>query len=190
MEDLKINETVEQAIKDINVIKESMVQSGNQISSIVYSIRDELTERDASRDFALKTGMSKASISKMVTAEKLRADYAISSDVSYNTIYKVRGLFDIDNDTIMATRDLLNQLKSADVILNLLCEPGNVADDSTEDTPEDTAEETADHTPDDTPDDSEETRSEIVAQIFEILDTYDIQKDDMKFLKMLIKGLR
>lgn len=193
--------TVDMAIESINAIKKDMIKSGNDISSIVYAIRDELEERNACRDFSIAVGMSKASISKMVTAEKLRADYAISSDVSYNTIYKVKDLFDIDNDTIMATRDLLNQLKSADVIRKLLWKPEDatalndndlayceadlsaLTESSTEDTAEDTAE------------DKNIIRlaneaKEIKSQVFDILSNYDISKEDMKLIKMLIQSLR
>lgn len=37
---------------------------------------------------------------------------------------------------------------------------------------------------------TEDTRSEMVSQILDILDNYDIAKDDMKLIKMLMKGLR
>lgn len=37
---------------------------------------------------------------------------------------------------------------------------------------------------------TEDTRSEMVSQILDILDNYDIAKDDMKSIKMLMKGLR
>lgn len=177
------------AVEAINNIKESMVQSGNDISRIVYAIREELSERNACRDFALAVGMSKGSISKMVTAETLRSTYGISSAVSYNTIYKVKDLLDNDEEThCWAVAHMLNELKSENDIRNAICKLDS-ADDTAEDTVDDVADNTADDT-DDTADDTEETRSEIVSQIFSILDTYDIQKDDMKLLKMLIKGLR
>lgn len=189
--DLKINETVEQAIKDIKTIKESMVQSGNDIARIVYGIRDELTERNACRDFALAVGMSKASISKMVTSETLRSVYGISSAVSYNTIYKVKDLLYSDNEqNCWDVAWLLNEGKSVSEIEHLLNTPEDTPDNTAEDTSEDASEDTADDTADNTVDDTAETRSEIVSQIFGILDSYDIQKDDIKLLKMLIKGLR
>ena len=165
-----MNELVTKAIKDINNIKDSMLKSGNDIARIIYRIRDELKERNACRDFGLAVGMSKASISKMVTAETYRAKLNIKSEVSYNTIYKVKDLFGIDDNTTITVVKMLNSLKSENEIRNLLCK--------SEDTAEDTAE------------DTEETRLEIINQIFSILDTYDIAKDDMKLIKMLIKGLR
>lgn len=186
-----MNELVAQAVKDINTIKQSMIKSGNDISRIVYGIRDELKERNACRDFGLAVGMSKASISKMVTAETYRVELGIIDAVSYNTIYKVKDLFSVDTDTTVATVYLLNQLKSEYEIRHSLCK--------SEDTAEETAEETAEHTAEDTTEDasedstedvSEDTHSEIVSQIFDILGNYDIAKDDMKLIKMLMKGLR
>lgn len=163
-----MNELLTQAVKDINTIKDSMAKSGNDIARIIYRICDELKERNAYLDFGMAVGMSKSSISKMVTAETYRVKLDIAREVSYNTIYKDKDLFGIDDGTTIMVVDMLNRLKSE--ILNLLCKT------------EDTAEDTADNT--------EETRSEIVTQIYDILNTYDISKDDMKLIKMLIKGLR
>lgn len=56
--------TVDMAIENINFIKNDMIKSGNEISSIVYAIRDELKDRNACRDFGLAVGMSKALITK------------------------------------------------------------------------------------------------------------------------------
>ena len=189
-----MNELVTQAIKDINNIKNSMVKSGNDIARIIYGIRDELKERNACRDFGVAVGMSKASISKMVTAETYRAELGITSEVSYNTIYKVKDLFGIDDNTTIMVVEMLNRLKSENEIRNLLCKSEDTAEDTADgtadDTAEDTAEDAAEDTAEDTADNTEETRSEIITQIFDILDTYDIAKDDMKLIKMLIKGLR
>lgn len=172
------------AVEAINNIKQTMIAEGNNISYIVYQIRDELKERNASRDFALKTGMSKASISKMIYAETTRELLDINSEVSCNTIYKLKPLM------CAHVADLLNEGKSVSEIEHMLSIPDDTPDDTADDTPDTTADVTPDDTSDEAPDDSEETRSEIVAQIFEILNSYDIQKDDMKLLKMLIKGLR
>lgn len=173
-----MNELVTQAVKDINTIKDSMVKSGNDIARIIYGIRDELKERNVCRDFGVAVGMSKASISKMVTSETYRAELGIASEVSYNTIYKVKDLFVIDDNTTITVVKMLNSLKSENEIRNLLCKSEGTAEDTAEDTTEDTA------------DNTEETRSEIITQIFDILNIYDIAKDDMKLIKMLIKGLR
>ena len=154
-----------------------MIKSGNDISSIVYAIRDELKERNASRDFALKTGMSKASISKMIYAENTRELLNIDSEVSYNAIYVLKPIM------CEYVAELLNEGKSASEIPYLL----RTAEDTAEGTAEDTAEDTVEDTAEDT---AEDTRSEIVSQIFGILDNYDIAKDDMKLIKMLMKGLR
>lgn len=179
-----MNELVAQAVKDINTIKQSMVKSGNDISRIVYGIRDELKERNACRDFGLAVGMSKASISKMVTAETYRAELGISSDVSYNTIYKVKDLLNID---AKATVYLLNQLQSECEIRCLLCDSEDTAEDSTEDTAEDSTEDTAE--------DNNIIRlaneaKDIKSQVFDILSNYDISKEDMKLIKMLMQSLR
>lgn len=183
--------TVDMAIESINFIKNDMIKSGNEISSIVYAIRDELKERNACRDFGLAVGMSKASISKMVTAETYRAELGIISEVSYNTIYKVKDLLTIDDCTTIMTVELLNKLMSEHEIRNTLCKLDHVieceAEDTPEDTPEDTTEDSTEGTTEDT---TENTRSEIVAQIFDVLALYDIDRDDMKLIKMLIKGLR
>ena len=37
---------------------------------------------------------------------------------------------------------------------------------------------------------NKESREEIVNQIWDILDAYDIEKEDKKIIKMLIKGLK
>lgn len=183
--------TVDMAIETINFIKNDMIKSGNEISSIVYAIRDELKERNACRDFGIAVGMSKASISKMVTAETLRAECGISSDVSYNAIYKVRDLFGIDGHTTDIVAHMLDMGESESVIRHVLCDSEGTAEDTTEDTTEDAAEDTAEDTAESTAEDTtEDTRSEIVSQIFDILSSYDIAKDDMKLIKMLIKGLR
>lgn len=171
---------MEMAVEAINDIKQTMVAETNNISYIVYQIKDELKERNAQRDFALKTGMSKATISKMIYAETTRELLSISPEVSYNSIYKLKSLM------CVSVADMLNGGMTVLEIERTLPALG-IAPDDTDDT-DDTVEDT-DHTPDEAPDDSE-TRSEIVAQIFEILNTYDIQKNDRKLLKMLIKGLR
>lgn len=146
-----------------------MIKSGNEISSIVYAIRDELKERNACRDFGLAVGMSKASISKMVTAETYRAELGIISEVSYNTIYKVKDLLTIDDCTTIMTVELLNKLMSEHKIRNTLCKSDHVIECGAEDTPEDTTEDTAeDSTKGTTEDTTENTRSEIVAQIFDV----------------------
>lgn len=36
----------------------------------------------------------------------------------------------------------------------------------------------------------DKSRNEIVSQIWDVLDSYDIDKDDIKMLKMLIKGVK
>lgn len=190
-----MNELVTQAVKDINTIKASMVKSGNDISRIVYGIRDELKERNACRDFGLAVGMSKASISKMVTAETYRAELGIADEVSYNTIYKVKDLFGIDVDTTVATVYLLNQLQSECEIRNLLCDSEDTTEDTAEDTTENTAEDTAEDTTEDTTEDSNIIRlaneaKEIKSQVFDILSNYDISKEDMKLIKMLMQSLR
>lgn len=183
--------TVDMAIESINFIKNDMIKSGNEISSIVYAIRDELKECNARRDFGLAVGMSKASISKMVTAETYRVELGIISEVSYNTIYKVKDLLTIDDCTTIMTVELLNKLMSEHEIRNTLCKSDHVIECGAEDTPEDTTEDTAEDSTEDTAEDTtEDTRSEIVAQIFDVLAQYDIDRDDMKLIKMLIKGLR
>lgn len=160
--------TVDMAIESINFIKKNdMIKSGNEISSIVYAIRDELKERNACSDFGLAVGMSKSSISKMLTAETYRAELGIISEVPYNTIYKVKDLLTIDDCTTIMTVELLNKLMSEHDIRSTLCKSDHVIECGAED-----------------------TRSEIVAQIFDVLGQYDIDREDMKLIKMLIKGLR
>ena len=185
-----MNELVTQAVKDINTIKDSMLKSGNDIARIIYGIRDELKERNACRDFGVAVGMSKASISKMMTAETYRAELGISSEVSYNTIYKVKDLLTIDDRTTIMVVDMLNRLKSEHEIRHSLCKSEDTAEGIVEGTTEDTAEGIVEGTTEDTAEDTTAERSEIVGQIFDILGNYDIEKDDMKLIKMLIKGLR
>ena len=193
--------TVDLAIESVNSIKKDMLKSGNHISRIVYNIKDALKEREACKKFALSTGMSKASISKMLTAETLRDELSISHEVSYNSIYKVKDLFGVDgvtSDTVVAMlndgkteNDIrLALIKSEDVTaLNdselAYCE--NDVEALTESNTEDTAEDTAE--------DKNIIRlaneaKEIKSQVFDILSNYDISKEDMKLIKMLMQSLR
>ena len=184
-------ETVDLAIESVNSIKKDMLKSGNRISRIVYNIKDALKEREACKKFALSTGMSKASISKMLTAETLRDDLSISHEVSYNTIYKVKDLFTIDDCTTIMTVELLNKLMSEHEIRNTLCKSDHVIECGAEDTAEDSTEDTTE----DTTEDNNIIRlaneaKEIKSQVFDILSNYDISKEDMKLIKMLMQSLR
>lgn len=183
--------TVDLAIESVNSIKKDMLKSGNHISRIVYNIKDALKEREACKKFALSTGMSKASISKMLTAETLRDDLLISHEVSYNTIYKVKDLFTIDDCTTIMTVELLNKLMSEHEIRNTLCKSDHVIECGAEDTAEDSTEDTTE----DTTEDNNIIRlaneaKEIKSQVFDILSNYDISKEDMKLIKMLMQSLR
>lgn len=183
--------TVDLAIESVNSIKKDMLKSGNHISRIVYNIKDALKEREVCKKFALSTGMSKASISKMLTAETLRDDLSISHEVSYNTIYKVKDLFTIDDCTTIMTVELLNKLMSEREIRNTLCKSDHVIECGAEDTAEDSTEDTAE----DTTEDNNIIRlaneaKEIKSQVFDILSNYDISKEDMKLIKMLMQSLR
>lgn len=150
------------------MIKDRMIANGNQISSIVYSIHDELKERNACKTFAERTGMSKASISKMFIAEALRKEYEIHKEVSYNLIYKVKDI--ISSDVAGMLNDGMSEL-------------GIRACLTMQETEQDIEQETEQ-------DIEQDTRSVIVTQIFDVLKSYDISNDDIKLLKMLIKGLR
>ena len=183
--------TVDLAIESVNSIKKDMLKSGNHISRIVYNIKDALKERETCKKFALSTGMSKASISKMLTAETLRDDLSISHEVSYNTIYKVKDLFTIDDCTTIMTVELLNKLMSEHEIRNTLCKSDHVIECGAEDTAEDSTEDTAE----DSTEDNNIIRlaneaKEIKSQVFDILSNYDISKEDMKLIKMLMQSLR
>lgn len=184
-------EVIDLAIESVNSIKKDMLKSGNHISRIVYNIKDALKEREACKKFALSTGMSKASISKMLTAETLRDDLSISHEVSYNSIYKVKDLLDIDKVTSDVVVAMLNDGKTENDIRLTLIKSEDTAEGAAEDTSEDSTEDSTEDTAEDTAEDTtEDTRSEIVSQIFGILGYYDIAKDDMKLIKMLMKGLR
>lgn len=183
--------TVDLAIESVNSIKKDMLKSGNHISRIVYNIKDALKEREACKKFALSTGISKASISKMLTAETLRDDLSISHEVSYNTIYKVKDLFTIDDCTTIMTVELLNKLMSEHEIRNTLCKSDHVIECGAEDTAEDSTEDTTE----DTTEDNNIIRlaneaKEIKSQVFDILSNYNISKEDMKLIKMLMQSLR
>lgn len=183
--------TVDLAIESVNSIKKDMLKSGNRISRIVYNIKDALKEREACKKFALSTGMSKASISKMLTAETLRDDLSISHEVSYNTIYKVKDLFTIDDCTTIMTVELLNKLMSEHEIRNTLCKSDHVIECGAEDTAEDSTEDTTeDTTEDNNIIELANEAKEIKSQVFDILSNYDISKEDMKLIKMLIQSLR
>lgn len=183
--------TVDLAIESVNSIKKDMLKSGNHISRIVYNIKDALKEREACKKFALSTGMSKASISKMLTAETLRDDLSISHEVSYNTIYKVKDLFTIDDCTTIMTVELLNKLMSEHEIRNTLCKSDHVIECGAEDTAEDSTEDTTeDTTEDNNIIELANEAKEIKSQVFDILSNYDISKEDMKLIKMLIQSLR
>lgn len=189
--DVETKWTVDLAIESVNSIKKDMLKSGNHVSRIVYNIKDALKEREVCKKFALSTGMSKASISKMLTAETLRDDLLISHEVSYNTIYKVKDLFTIDDCTTIMTVELLNKLMSEHEIRNTLCKSDHVIECGAEDTAEDSTEDTTE----DTTEDNNIIRlaneaKEIKSQVFDILSNYDISKEDMKLIKMLMQSLR
>lgn len=118
-------ETINLAIESVNSIKKDMLKSGNHISRIVYNIKDALKEREACKKFALSTGMSKASISKMLTAETLRDNLSISHEVSYNNIYKVKNLLDIDKVTSDMVVAMLNDGKTENDIRLTLIKSGH-----------------------------------------------------------------
>lgn len=179
----ELSNKVEVAILEINEIKSSMIRSGNEIAKIVYSISDELNERNACRDFALKTGMSKASISKMVYAEGVRKGLSICDYVSYNSIYKLKDIMCLN------VAGMLNEGMTEQEIRNTLTD-NTETDTDTEDTVETVTETDTDTETAEPETDTEESRKDIVNQIWDILGNYDIEADDKKLLKMLIKGLR
>lgn len=187
--------TVDLAIESVNSIKKDMLKSGNHISRIVYNIKDALKEREACKKFAISTGMSKASISKMLTAETLRDDLSISHEVSYNSIYKVKDLLDIDKVTSDMVVAMLNDGKTENDIRLTLIKSEDTAEDTPEDTTEGTAEDSTEDTAEDTTEDNNIIRlaneaKEIKSQVFDILSNYDISKEDMKLIKMLMQSLR
>ena len=159
---------VEKAIIDINEIKNTMIRNGNEISKIVYSISNELNERNACRDFANKTGMSKASISKMVYAEQARKEYVIIDTVSYNMIYKLKDI--MCKDIAL----MLNDGMTEQEIRNTLVP-------EVEETEVEEAE---------TETNSEVEAKDIKNRIIDILSDYDIEKDDLKLIKLLLKSLK
>lgn len=168
-------ETVDLAIESVNSIKKDMLKSGNHISRIVYNIKDALKEREACKKFAFSTGMSKASISKMLTAETLRDDLSISHEVSHNSIYKVKDLLDIDKVTSDMVVAMLNDGKTENDIRLTLIKSEDTAEDTTEDNNIIRLANEA---------------KEVKSQVFDILSDYDISKEDMKLIKMLIESLR
>ena len=177
---------VENAIKEINEIKKTMIKSGNDISRIVYSISTELSERNACRDFAIKTGMSKASISKMVYAEETRKTLGIDDTISYNLIYRLKDIM-CEDVAIMLDKGMTER-----EIRNTLTTNTDTDIDTNTDTDIDTNTETDIDTNTDTETETQndESYKEIVSQIWDILEAYDIEKEDKKLLKMLIKGLK
>lgn len=187
--------TVDLAIESVNSIKKDMLKSGNHISRIVHNIKDALKEREACKKFAISTGMSKASISKMLTAETLRDDLSISHEVSYNSIYKVKDLLDIDKVTSDMVVAMLNDGKTENDIRLTLIKSEDTAEDTPEDTTEGTAEDSTEDTAEDTTEDNNIIRlaneaKEIKSQVFDILSNYNISKEDMKLIKMLMQSLR
>ena len=173
---------VENAIEEINEIKKTMIKSGNDISRIVYSISTELSERNACRDFAIKTGMSKASISKMVYAEETRKTLGINDTISYNLIYRLKDIM-CEDIAIMLDKGMTEQ-----EIRNTLTTSTEVDTDTHRDTVTDTDIDT--NTDTETETQNDESYKEIVSQIWDILEVYNIEKEDKKLLKMLIKGLK
>ena len=183
---------VEKAIMSINEIKSTMIKNGNEISKIVYSISDELNERNACRDFANKTGMSKASISKMVYAERARKEYYIIDTISYNTIYKLKDIMREDialmlNDG-MTEQEIRNTLVSG---IETEVEETEVEETEVEETEvEETEVKETEVEVEETETEVEKNAKVLRSQILDILSDYDIEKDDLKLIKSLLKALR
>lgn len=193
MNELSTNKNVEVAIEKVNSIKAHMIQSGNEISAIVYGIKDELQVRNACKCFSEKTGMSKASISKMLMAETLRGKIGINENVSYNAIYKVKDLFSISSEVTEivanslesgATEKEIRSILTNNTVTETEAEIENIDTDNSEiDTEEyiDT---------DITSENAEVEAKDIREQILSILSDYYIEKDDLKVIKSLLKSLR
>ena len=178
---------VEKAIMDINEIKSVMIMNGNEISKIVYSISDELNERNACRDFALKTGMSKASISKMVYAEEVRKKLTILDGVSYNLIYRLKDIM-CQHVAYMLNDGMTEQ----EIRKTLTMVTGEEETDEVE-TETDEVETEIDEVEtevEDTETNSEVEAKDIKNQIIDILSDYDIERDDLKLIKSLLKSLK
>ena len=169
---------VEKAIIDINEIKNTMIRNGNEISKIVYSISNELNERNACRDFANKTGMSKASISKMVYAEQARKEYVIIDTVSYNMIYKLKDI--MCKDIALMLNDGMTEQEIRNTLVPEV-EETEVEETEVEETEVEEAE---------TETNSEVEAKDIKNRIIDILSDYDIEKDDLKLIKLLLKSLK
>lgn len=176
---------LEKAIETVKAAKDGMVAYGNRISLVVYSIQDELSERNACKKFVTETGMSKASISKMLYAETTRRKLSIDNMVSYATIYKLKDIMcehvaEMLNDG-MTIQEIRNSL-TCDTDTEIETENTEV-DNSETDTEEyidiDIASENA-----------ERDAKDIREQILSILSDYDIEKDDLKAIKSLLKSLR
>lgn len=176
---------IESAIKEINEIKTAMVRNGNEIAKIVYSISDELNERNACRDFANKTGMSKASISKMVYAEGTRKTLAINDYISYNRIYQLKDIM------CSNVAGMLNEGMTNDEIRNSLTKETETEVETETEIEETEVEETETEVEEtETETNSEVEAKDIKNQIIDILSDYDIEKDDLKLIKSLLKSLK
>lgn len=178
---------LEKAIETVKVAKDGMVAYGNRISEVVYSIQEELKERNACTKFVTETGMSKASISKMLYAEITRRELCIDNMVSYSTIYKLK---DIMSEGVA---EMLNAGMTIQEIRNsLTCDTETETETEIENT-EDVNSETDTETYIDTDissENAERDAKDIREQILSILSDYDIEKDDLKVIKSLLKSLR
>lgn len=174
---------LEKAIETVRVAKDGMVAYGNRISEVVYSIQEELKERNACTKFVTETGMSKASISKMLYAETTRRELGIDNMVSYATIYKLKDVMCEDVATMlnddMTPQEIRNTLTSI--------KTEGIEMESTETDVDSICEETEVETE---IEDTEEDAKDIRTQILMILSDYDINKEDMKLIKSLLKSLK
>lgn len=181
----EFNKELELAIEQVNNIKRDMIQSGNEISKIVFNIREELEERNACKMFAERTGMSKASISKMVYSERERDLLGIKDIISYNLIYRLKDIM------CSYVADMLNDGMSEQEIRKTLTTETETDTETDTETETDIETETETETETSTDETIEkEQATDIKGQILDILSSYDIEKDDLKAIKSLLKSLR
>ena len=178
----KLNNAISSIKLAQDVIVKGTIEHGNAIAHTIWEIYD-IVEKDHGSLIKLskETGINKGSISKMYTAMSIMVANKISLNVSYNKVYKVREVINVNIDRIEEIKTDLKNLTVKEILSKYAmidCEDSVDCEDT----------DTSDNT--DTKDtDTKVNKKEIIDNILYILSIYDISKEDLQTINKLLACL-